>query len=41
MQNPRLQVGTVVLLGSLVFAAAMPTTATPLAGLHYLVGNSL
>jgi hypothetical protein len=32
-------VGIVATLASLVLAAALPTTAAPLAGLHYLVGT--
>ena len=31
--------GIVVMLASLVLAAALPATAAPLAGLHYLVGT--
>ena len=33
------QVGIVVMLAFLVLAAALPATAAPLAGLHYLVGT--
>jgi hypothetical protein len=37
--DERLFVGIVVMLASLVLAAALPATAAPLAGLHYLVGT--
>jgi len=32
-------VGSVVMLASFVLAAALPTTAAPVAGMHYLVGT--
>jgi len=39
MENPSPKAGLAVMLASLVLAAALPATAAPLAGMHYLVGT--
>jgi hypothetical protein len=39
MGNPVRRLGMVVMLVSIVLAVSLPATASPLAGLHYLVGT--